>query len=341
MVSEAVVTFSVIVPARDEEENIAPLTTAIREVMDTLGSWEMILVDDGSVDGTFAAMQREHTTDSRVKVLRMRRNFGQTAAWSAGFSHVAGDLVVCLDADLQNDPRDIPALVRMLVDEHYDVVSGWRKVRRDGLGKIIVSVLGNLLRRLVTKERIHDSGCSLKVYRRACLQDLELYGEMHRYITTLLTWKGYRVGELPVTHRPRVHGVTKYTLRRTVKGFLDLLVVKFWIQYSARPIHLFGTIGVALTGGGLALGAVLSTLWFLRVISLQGRSTPLLAVLLVVIGVQFIMTGILADIVAKNYYATKKAYSIAERLGFDPETSPATRVRELARDLHETPAHHE
>jgi len=315
-------TFSIIVPARDEERNIAPLTKAIRAVMDTLGPWELLFIDDGSTDGTFSAMEREHAADARVKIIRFRRNFGQTAAWAAGFSHVAGDIVVCLDADLQNDPRDIPGLVRTLLADGYDVVSGWRQTRADGLGKRIISTIGNLLRRFVTKERIHDSGCSLKVYHRECLKDLELYGEMHRYITSLLTWKGYRVGEQAVAHHARRSGRTKYTLRRTVKGFLDLLIVKFWMQYSARPIHLFGSIGVVLAGTGLLLGALLGSLWLLRIISLQGRSSPLLAVLLVIIGVQFVMTGILADIVAKNYYVTKKAYTIAERKGFTAVDSP-------------------
>lgn len=310
-------TFSVVIPAFNEEGNIAALTAAVRKTMETLGPWELIYVDDGSRDGTYAAMQRERAKDSKVKIIRFRRNFGQTAAWAAGFDDARGDIVVCLDADLQNDPADIPAMVEKLLRENYDVISGWRRTRRDSLEKRVVTKIGNVLRRTLTKEKIHDSGCSLKVYRRECLSDLELYGEMHRYITALLSWKGYRVGEMEVRHHPRRSGKTKYTLRRTIKGFLDLLIVKFWMQYSARPIHLFGSVGVALVGLGFVLGATLGTLWLLRMISLQGRSTPLLAVLLVIIGMQFIMTGVLADIVAKNYYATKKAYSIVSREGFD------------------------
>lgn len=309
---------SVVVPAVNEEDNIVLLTAAIRQALDPRGlSWELIYVDDGSRDGTLSAMLRERAQDNRVKVIRFRRNFGQTAAWSAGFSAASGALVACLDADLQNDPEDIPPMIELLERGGYDVISGWRQQRADSIEKRVVSKIANSLRRWVTKEKIHDSGCSLKLYRREVLTDLELYGEMHRYITALLIWKGFHVGELPVRHHPRRRGRTKYNLRRTIKGFLDLLVVKFWMQYSARPIHLFGTIGVALVGAGLLLGGSLSLLWFFRSISLQGRSSPLLAVLLVVIGMQFIMTGILADIVAKNYYATKKPYSIESMHGFE------------------------
>lgn len=309
-------TFSVVIPAYDEVGNIAPLTAAVRRVMDQLGGWELIFIDDGSHDGTFQAMERERTADPRVKLIRFRRNFGQTAAWAAGFDYASGDIVVCLDADLQNDPEDIPRLVEKLTRENYDVISGWRQQRQDSLEKRVISRIANGLRRLVTKEQIHDSGCSLKVYRRDALRDVELYGEMHRYITALLTWKGFRVGELPVRHHPRRSGTTKYTLRRTIKGLLDLLIVKFWMQYSARPIHFFGTIGIALVSLGMVLGGTLTVLWLFQIIALQNRTTPLLAVLFVLLGMQFIMTGVLADITAKNYYAAKRVYAIEAAHGF-------------------------
>lgn len=324
-------TYSVVVPAYDEVDNIAPLAEAVRRVLTPLpGEWELLFIDDGSRDDTYQRMRAERARDPRIKLIRFRRNFGQTAAWAAGFEHARGDVIICLDADLQNDPEDIPRLVETLISGGFDVVSGWRRDRHDALGKRIVSWIGNTLRRFVTKERIHDSGCSLKVYRRGCLQDLELYGEMHRYITALLTWKGYRVGEATVRHHPRASGKTKYTVRRTIKGFLDLLVVKFWMQYSARPIHLFGTIGVTLAGLGALLGATLAVLWAFQVISLQGRTTPLLAVLLVLLGVQFIMTGVLADVAAKNYYATKKVYTIWERQGFASASQDPAAVRMAA-----------
>jgi glycosyltransferase involved in cell wall biosynthesis len=312
--------FSLVIPAYNEEESIVPLYRAIVRAMHRMmGEWELIFIDDGSTDSTFEEMRKLHERDARVKVIRFRRNFGQTAAWAAGFKHACGELVVALDADLQNDPADIPAMVEKLEREGYDVISGWRRDRKDPLLKSLVSRFGNWLRRRVTGERIHDQGCSLKVYRRECLKNLELYGEMHRYITALLTWKGFRVGEMVVRHHPRRYGKTKYTMRKTIKGLLDLLVVKFWMQYSARPIHFFGTIGIILAGLGFLLGGTLGILWLLRIIALQNRTSPLLAALLVIIGLQFITTGVLADIVAKNYYEHKPAYNIALRLGFENE----------------------
>jgi len=320
--------YSLVVPAYNERESIQPLYRAVAAVMQKMaGAWELIFIDDGSSDGTFGEMKKLHERDARVKVIRFRRNFGQTAAWAAGFKHARGELIIVLDADLQNDPADIPAMVGKLERGKYDVISGWRRYRRDPLLKSLVSKFGNWLRRRVTGERIHDQGCSLKVYRRECLEGLELYGEMHRYITALLAWKGFRVGEMVVRHHPRRFGKTKYTMRKTIKGLLDLLVVKFWMQYSARPIHFFGTIGIVLAGLGFLLGGTLGVLWLLRIIALQNRTSPLLAALLVIIGLQFITTGVLADIAAKNYYEHKPAYSIALRLGFE-ETAPAEKRRE-------------
>lgn len=319
--------YSVIIPAYDEERNIRPLTEAVLGTMEKLGTFELLFIDDGSRDGTYAAMVRERAADPRVKVIRFRRNFGQTAAWAAGFDHARGDIVIVLDADMQNEPADIPAMVETLEREGYDVLSGWRKDRKDAGALKLGSKIGNWIHRRVTGEKIHDHGCSLKVYRRETLEDLELYGEMHRYITALLSWKGFRVGEMAVRHSPRHHGNTKYSIRKKLKGFLDLVIVKFWIQYSARPMHFFGAIGMAFVGLGFLLGGMLGTLWFLRTISLQGRSTPLLAVLLVIVGMQFIMTGVLADIVAKNYYATKKVYTIQSMDGFDENARIPVAVR--------------
>lgn len=321
--------YSVVIPAYDEEGNIHPLTEAVRNVMDTIGEWELLFIDDGSRDGTYAAMVRERAIDPRIKIIKFRRNFGQTSAWAAGFDHASGDVVVCLDADLQNDPADIPAMAEKLEREGYDVLSGWRKDRKDAGVLKLGSKVGNWAHRFATGEKIHDHGCSLKIYRREALEDLELYGEMHRYITALLSWKGFRVGEMVVRHHARHHGKTKYSVRKKLKGFLDLIIVKFWIQYSARPMHFFGAIGIALVGVGILLGGILGSLWLLRLISLQGRSTPLLAVLLVVIGMQFVMTGVLADIVAKNYYATKKVYTIESLEGFSNEKKQTEQPRVL------------
>lgn len=309
------ITYSVIVPARNEEHSLRPLYLALTAVLTAMGEWELIIIDDGSDDRTFDVAHSLHTDDPRVKVIRFRRNFGQTAAWSAGFKHAAGEYVIVLDADLQNDPRDIPRLIEKLTAENLDVVSGWRKERKDKGTLKIGSLIGNAIHRLVTGEKIHDHGCSLKVYRQEALADLELYGEMHRYITALLSWKGFKVGELVVNHHPRQFGQTNYSIRKKLKGFLDLIIVKFWVQYSARPMHFFGMIGAIFIVTGFILGGTLGTLWFFRVIGLAGRSTPLLAVLLVLLGFQFLLTGVLADIVAHTYYAQKEPYAIKSKLG--------------------------
>lgn len=317
--------YSVVVPARNEEDNVQPLYEAVKQVMDHVKSpagdhvasgWELILIDDGSTDKTGEIINRLCQQDQRVKLIQFRRNFGQTAGWSAGFDHAAGEIVIVLDADLQNDPQDIPKLLKKL-DEGYDVVSGWRQKRKDDPVLMLGSKFGNWLHRYITGEKIHDHGCSLKVYKREALKDLELYGEMHRYITALLSWKGFKVGEEKVRHRPRQRGYTKYSVRKKMKGFLDLVIVKFWIQYSARPMHFFGMIGAAFIAAGLVLGGTLGLLWLLRVIALSGRSSPLLAVLLVLLGFQFLLTGVLADVVAHTYYAEKKAYTIKATRGFD------------------------
>lgn len=320
--------YSVVVPAHNEAENIRPLYEAVKEVMDRVkspdgdhaASWELILIDDGSTDETGKIISQLCQEDASVKLIQFRKKFGQTAGWSAGFDYASGEIVIVLDADLQNDPQDIPKLLEKL-EKGYDVVSGWRADRHDDHLLMLGSKIGNWLRRKVTGEKIHDHGCSLKVYRREVLQDLELYGEMHRYITALLSWKGYKVGEASVRHHPRKAGRTKYSIKKKLKGFLDLLVVKFWIQYSARPMHFFGAIGAVFILAGLILGGLLGSLWLLRIIALSGRSSPLLAVLLVLLGFQFLLTGVLADVVAHTYYAEKKPYSIKTTKGFKRDTN--------------------
>lgn len=317
--------YSVVVPAHNEEENIRPLYEAVKKVMDGIAAsapgfgepqWELILIDDGSTDKTGEIISQLCQQDQRVKLIQFRRSFGQTAGWSAGFDRAAGDVVIVLDADLQNDPQDIPKLLKKL-EEGYDVVSGWRQKRKDDPVLMLGSKFGNWLHRYITGEKIHDHGCSLKVYRREALKDLELYGEMHRYITALLSWKGFKVGEEKVQHHSRERGRTKYSIRKKMKGFLDLVIVKFWIQYSARPMHFFGMIGAIFIAVGFLLGGTLGLLWLLQIIALSGRSSPLLAVLLVLLGFQFLLTGVLADVVAHTYYAEKKAYTIKQTRGFD------------------------
>ncbi len=314
--------YSVVIPAHNEDQSIRPLYEAVKKVMETLpGTWELIFIDDGSTDRTNQFIQELRHQDDRVKLIRFRRSFGQTAAWSAGFDHASGEYVVVMDADLQNDPADIPAMLKRMAEHNLDVISGWRKNRKDKGFLKIASRIGNSIHRWVTGEKIHDHGCSLKIYRHEALVDLELYGEMHRYITALLSWKGFKVGEIVVQHHPRKFGKSNYSLRKKLKGFLDLVIVKFWIQYSARPMHFFGAIGTLSIAAGLLLGGILGLLWLFKIIGLSGRSTPLLAVLLVLLGFQFLLTGVLADVVAKTYYIQKKAYSIKFTQGFDEPPS--------------------
>lgn len=309
--------YSIVVPAHNEALTVRPLYEAVRSVLEALGKWELILVDDGSTDDTYQEMRKIREGDSRVKLIQFRRRFGQTAAWSAGFDYARGDYVIVMDADMQNDPRDIPAMLDKMRTEGWDVISGWRRDRQDNGVLKLGSKVGNAVHRWVTGEKIHDHGCSLKIYRKEALADLELYGEMHRYITALLSWKGFRVGEAVVRHHSRKHGKTKYSVKKKLKGFLDLVIVKFWIQYSARPMHFFGSIGAVFVATGLVLGGTLGILWLFRIIGLANRSTPLLAVMMVLLGVQFFLTGVLADVVAHTYYAQKKAYSIKGTSGFD------------------------
>ena len=310
--------YSVVIPAKNEQDSILPLYESIRDVMYSLsGKWEIIFINDGSSDRTPQMLDELQKQGAHIKVIHFRRSFGQTAAWSAGFDHATGDYVIVMDADLQNDPKDIPAMIQKLEVEDLDVVSGWRKNRQDKSALKLGSKIGNWIHRVVTGEKIHDHGCSLKVYRKEALKDLELYGEMHRYITALMAWKGFEVGEMVVTHHARKYGKTNYSIRKKLKGFLDLVVVKFWVQYSARPMHFFGMIGAIFIIAGFILGGSLGALWLFQIIGLAGRSTPLLAVLLVLLGFQFLLTGVLADVVAHTYYAQRKAYSIKRTSGFN------------------------
>ncbi len=231
--------YSVIIPAYDEEQNVPIVAEQVSAALDALGGeGEIIFVDDGSTDGTYRAMQACRAKDPRVKIIRFQRNFGQSPAWQAGFDHACGEIVISMDADLQNDAQDIPAMVRKLEEENYDVISGWRTERKDAPHLRLLSAVGNWLRRAMTGDKIHDQGCSLKVYRRKCLAGLDFCRDLHRrYITAILNWKGCRVGEMKIRHHRRKYGRSKYTIRKKWNGIPDLLVVALWRQHSTRPIQ--------------------------------------------------------------------------------------------------------
>ncbi len=291
---------SIVVPLLNEEGNVRELHQKIVESCRKLGkTFEIIFVDDGSTDKTNEICR----TLSPLKLIVQRKWFGQTAAFDAGFKNSSGEIIITMDGDLQNDPADIGKLLEKL-NEGYDVVSGWRVNRKDTLMKKIFSRTANLLRKILINDGIHDSGCSLKAYRRECFDDLDLFGEMHRFIPAALKIQGFKVAEIPVSHHPRRHGVTKYNWKRGVKGFVDMISIWFWKKYANRPLHLFGAGGLIVFFLGVVLGAVLVLARVFYDVPMSNKIWPLIAVFLVLMGIQLFVFGLLADITVKNYYKT-------------------------------------
>jgi len=308
---------SVIIPLFNEEENVQPLLDELFGELAKLGrSHEVICVDDGSSDGTFAVLSRIAAQRPDLHVIRFRLNFGQTAAMSAGIEAARGEVIVPMDGDLQNDPADIGKLLGRL-DAGYDVVSGWRRDRRDReFGRKLPSRIANLLISAISGVRLHDYGCSLKAYRREVLRDVKLYGEMHRFIPIYASWQGARVTEMVVNHRPRRAGRSKYGLSRTFKVVLDLLVVKFLASYATKPIYLFG--GFGLFSWLCALGAFVWALYY-KLAGLKDfveTPLPLVTVMFTLIGALSLLMGLLAELVIRTYYESqnKRPYLVAEEL---------------------------
>ena len=291
---------SVVIPVHNEERSVALLYDELAATFAGEGlTWEAVFVDDGSTDGTFAALTRLHDANDNVRAVRLRRNFGKAAALDAGFKEAAGDIVVTIDGDLQDDPAEIPRLLARL-DEGYDLVSGWKTKRQDPLTRRIPSKLFNVVAGRVSGIRLHDMNCGLKAYRAEVLEGLNLYGELHRYIPVLAHYRGYRVTELPVNHRPREHGSSNYGVERYVRGFLDLLTVTFMGRYSHRPLHLFGGLGLGAGALGFAI------LLYLTIIKLTGeaigqRPLLILGVLLVVVGIQLLSLGLLSELITSHH----------------------------------------
>jgi glycosyltransferase involved in cell wall biosynthesis len=291
---------SVVVPVHDEERTVALLYDELESALQPLGQpWEAVFVDDGSTDGSYAALTRLHSAQENVRVIRLRRNFGKAAALAAGFAHAEGDVVVTIDADLQDDPAEIPRLLAKL-DEGFDLVSGWKTQRRDPLTRRVPSKIFNWVTGRVSGLRLHDLNCGLKAYRAEVVQGLRLYGELHRFIPVLAHYRGYRIAELPVNHRPREHGRSRYGVERYVRGFLDLLTVSFIGRYRYRPLHLFGGLGLAL--GALGFGVLL----YLTIDKLLGhaigqRPLLILGVLLMVVGLQFFSLGLISELITSQH----------------------------------------
>jgi glycosyltransferase involved in cell wall biosynthesis len=308
---------SVVLPVYNEVENLVPLHAELTDALTALGrSYEVIYVDDGSRDHSWEILQRIRSEDPHVRVVRFRRNFGQTAAVAAGLERTTGDIVVTLDSDRQNDPKDIGRLIERL-EQGCDLVSGWRHDRKDDfISRRLPSVTANWLIRAITGVHVHDYGCMLKAYRGEVARELRLYGEMHRFIPAIAADLGAKVDEIVVNHRPRIAGTSKYGLSRVVRVVLDLLTVKFLSVYSTRPIHVFGVWGVVLGGLGMAVMAVLGFEKIVLGHPLAGRPIVLLAGLLVVTGVQLVTMGLLGEMLARTYHESqsKRIYLVAEDL---------------------------
>lgn len=309
------VDLSVVVPVYNEAENLRALDAELAAALNQLGcSYEILYVDDGSTDGSFARLAGLQEQDPHAVILRLARNYGQTAALAAGFDHATGNIIATLDADGQNDPADIPALLAKL-DEGYDLVTGWRFPRQDALlSRRIPSVIANAVIGWITGVRLHDYGCTLKVMRREVVSGLRLYGEMHRFIPALASDLGARIAEIQVHHRPRRFGVSKYGLSRTVRVLLDLITVKFLSGYSTRPIQVFGVIGLLSSAIGCVITGVLGFERLFFGVPLANRPLVWLGILLTLMGIQFISMGLLGELLVRTYHESqnKPVYRIAE-----------------------------
>lgn len=304
---------SVVVPLYNEEGNAKELHRRIVEALKPLGkTFEVIFIDDGSTDGT--AKDCEGLVP--LKLIRFRKNYGQTAGFDAGIKAAKGDAIITMDGDLQNDPKDIKLLLEKM-DEGFDVVSGWRFARKDPFMKKLSSRMANLMRKILVEDNIHDSGCSLKAYKRECFHDVDLFGEMHRFMPAILQFDGYKVGEVKVNHFPRIHGKTKYNWKRGVKGIVDMVSIWFWRKYSNRPIHLFGGGGIFFSLAGFVILAWMAAEKIFFNVSLSDRIWPLIGVFFIMVGIQLFVSGLLADILIKNYYKSRGVmnYSIKEVIG--------------------------
>lgn len=302
---------SVIIPLYNEEDSVEELARQVKNALAPLGvSFEVIFVDDGSTDRSFERLKEIHRHDQRFRIIQFRRNYGKSAALSVGFQHSWGAYIITLDADLQDDPAEIPRVLEMLRNG-YDLVSGWKRKRQDPLSKTIPSRLFNFVVSKMTGIKIHDFNCGLKGYRREVVRDIRVYGELHRYIPVLAHWAGYHIGELVVNHRPRKYGMTKFGFGRFWKGFLDLLTVLFTTRFFRRPLHLFGLWGLIAFLAGLAIDAYLSVLWLLNLTALSNRPLFLVGFVLIIVGIQFISIGLLGEMITKGQQFERE-YSIRE-----------------------------
>lgn len=311
---------SIVVPIFNEEDNIPILCQRLEDVLMEIGEpYELVLVNDGSTDGSEDKLRQQAADDPRVKVLNLRRNYGQTAALMAGIDHASGDTIVAIDGDLQNDPADIPMLLDKL-EEGFDVVSGWRQNRKDrALLRTLPSRVANRLISWISGVHLHDYGCTLKAYRRDVIKDVRLYGEMHRFIPIYASWQGGRITEVPVRHHPRTHGSSSYGLSRVFKVILDLVVVRFLDRYLVKPIYVFGGFGIIAILLSVFVGIYTLYLKFFEDISLILTPLPLLGVTLLITGTMSILMGLLAEMLVRTYFEAQKltVYQVRDSINIE------------------------
>ncbi len=314
--------FSLVIPVYNEAKNLPELYQEITHSCKRLGkSYEIIFVDDGSWDETLVVLKKLFEEDPKIRIIRLRKNFGQTAALSAGFDHARGRIIITLDADLQNDPNDF-ALLLAKIEEGYDIVSGWRVQRKDRFfTRRVPSAMANWLISIITRVRLHDYGCTLKAFRREVIKHVKLYGELHRFIPAIASNIGVTIAEVKVNHRKRRYGKSKYSVWRFPKVILDILTVKFLLSYSTRPLQIFGIFGLICGFIGGILGLWLAYVRLIRLEGISGRPLLLLSILLIVIGIQFITLGLLAEIVVRAYHESveKRIYVIREIIQADKD----------------------
>ena len=306
---------SVLVPVLDEADTVHELSRRVAEVLERLGrSFEIVFVDDGSTDGTPKKVREARERDPRVKLVRLRRNFGKAAALCAGFDHCSGRIVITMDGDLQDDPEEIPRFLAKLEDEDLDLVSGWKRRRQDPASKRLPSRLFNWVTRQLAQVDLHDFNCGFKAYRREVLAEIAVYGELHRYIPVLASRRGFAVGEIQVNHHPRRHGRSKYGWDRLYKGLLDLITVLFITRYTRRPLHLFGALGLIFFAGGFAIDSWLAYLWVFHHEDLSNRPLLLFGNLLILLGIMVLTTGLIGEMITFKNFRRRDSYSIKEWL---------------------------
>lgn len=304
---------SIVIPAYNEAESLPNLLQKIEHNMSSLKRvWEVIVVDDGSSDQTLSVLKSLRKQYPSLKIISFRKNYGKSAALSAGFKMAKGEIVITMDADLQDDPEEIPTLISKLEVENLDLVSGWKKKRHDPITKTIPSKLFNFVTSVMTGIKLHDFNCGLKAYRQAVTRDLKIYGELHRFLPALAHWYGYKVGEVPVKHHPRKFGKTKFGISRFFNGFFDLLTVLFITRYQTSPLHIFGMMGLLVVTVGLIIEIYLTIEWFMGV-GIRNRPLFFLGILAIIVGVQFFVFGLLGEMIASRF-AENVSYSIKEKI---------------------------